>query len=67
MTHYLIEFGDNTLHKTFRTDEDAISFCKYLTLEYEVGGHMYIMKEMPYEDHLASGFYWSLVWNNIDF
>lgn len=62
---YLIQFGENTLYKSFKADDDAITFCEYIIYEYEVGGHMYIMKEMPYEDHLGSGYYWNLIWEKI--
>jgi hypothetical protein len=62
--NYLVLFGDNTLHKTFRTDEDVIAFCKYLTFEYECNGYMSVMREVPYEDHLGTGFYWTLIWDN---
>jgi len=59
--NYLIQFGDNNLQKSFKCDDDAISFCKYIINEYEFTGGMYIMKEIPYEDHLGYGFYWSLI------
>lgn len=61
--NYLIQFGENTLYKTFKCDDDAITFCEYIINEYEFTG-ITIMKEIPYEDHLGSGFYWGTIWNN---
>lgn len=61
---YFIEFGENTLRKTFRTDGDAIEFCEYVISEYECNGSMYIMKQVEYEDHLGYGKYWAVIWTN---
>lgn len=65
MMHYLIEFGDNTLNKTFQSDADVIKFCEYIIDEYEFSGLMQVMKEVPYEDHLGYGYYWSLIWTSV--
>lgn len=64
MNQYLIEFGNNVLRKTFRTDGDVIDFCEEVISEYEVGCSMYVMKEIVYEDHLAHGRYWQLIWKS---
>tara|TARA_R110002126_G_scaffold1001_1_gene5820 strand:- start:34 stop:234 length:201 start_codon:yes stop_codon:yes gene_type:complete len=65
MEKYIIEFGENTLNKSFNNDGDAISFCQDIIDEYEFNGVMQILRERPYEDHLASGIYWSVVWVSI--
>lgn len=65
MEKYIIEFGENTLNKSFNNDGDAISFCQDIIDEYEFNGVMQILREIPYEDHLASGIYWSVVWVSI--
>ena len=64
MTDYIIEFGENTLRKTFKTDAEAIEFCEYIIDEYECNGRMHILKEIPYEDHLGYGKYWTIIWIN---
>lgn len=65
MEKYIIEFGENTLNKSFNNDGDAISFCHDIIDEYEFNGMMQILREIPYEDHLANGMYWSVVWVSI--
>jgi len=64
MVDYIIEFGENTLRKTFSTDCEAIEFCEYIIDEYECNGHMHIMKQIEYQDHLGTGFYWVVFWTN---
>lgn len=64
MTDYIIEFGQNTLRKTFRTDGEAVDFCEILINEYECNGYMHIMKQIEYEDHLGYGYYWAVIWTN---
>jgi hypothetical protein len=64
MTHYLIEFTNNSLTKEFRTDGEAIEFCEYLIDEYEFGCEMYIMKRVLCEDNLSLGYYWAVVWSS---
>lgn len=61
---YIIEFGENTLRKTFRTDGEAVDFCEILINEYECNGYMHIMKQVEYEDHLGYGYYWAIIWTN---
>jgi len=65
MEKYIIEFGQNILNKSFNNDGDAISFCQDMIDEYEFNGLMQILREIPYEDHLAKGMYWSVVWVSI--
>ena len=64
MMDYIIEFGENTLRKTFRTDAEVIEFCEYLIEEYECNGYMQVMKQIGYEDHLGYGKYWAVIWTN---
>jgi hypothetical protein len=64
MTDYIIEFGENTLRKTFRTDCEVIEFCEYLIDEYECNGYMHVMKQIEYKDHLGYGHYWVVFWTN---
>jgi len=64
MANYIIEFGDNVLNKSFKTDGEAIDFCEYIIDEYEFSCVMHIMKAIEYEDHLGYGKYWALIWTN---
>lgn len=59
---YIIEWADDCKLCFFETDEDAITYA-----ENNYNGSIRILKSTYYEDQLASGFYWSVIWEDIVF
>jgi hypothetical protein len=62
---YIIESYDDSKIYFFKNDEEAISYAEYI-MEY-TDTDVRVLKSTYYEDALASGFYWHVIWNSIDF
>jgi hypothetical protein len=54
---YQIEMDDDVRIRTFDTDGEAIAYA-------EIIGHLgniSVMKQIYYEDYLATGYYWTVI------
>jgi hypothetical protein len=59
MPIYIIEFADEALQRVFDTDNEAINFADAVTngwYEFTIFKHTY------YEDNLAYGYFWQLLY-----
>jgi len=61
MPLYHFEFGGESWTRYFYTDGDALTYGESVTEYMEHLGLMCIMRQVPYEDDLAHGYYWAII------
>jgi len=61
MPLYHFEFGGESWTRYFYTDGEALAYGESITEHMEHLGHICIMRQVPYEDDLAHGYYWLVI------
>jgi len=61
MPLYFFEFGGESWTRMFYTDGEAVTYGESITEYMEHLGPICIMRQEPYEDDLAHGYYWRII------